>query len=163
MKLIMNSLKKSIHLAMILAFALSFIMFCFPTVAMADTCTNPGNPVPNPTVPFDGRMIHVENGKFDVDTQVRCLNKPKVIRAAIVSLYPATATGSIDQIVITGPNGKREFGCTPRKVVQGTDLIAACGGPAVLEAGDVRYQAQGSGFGEEPVKLGITFSSEFKQ
>ncbi len=149
-------------LAKMFALAISLLVFCFPTVAMADTasCTSTDT-VKHPGTPF--RMITINNGSFKVDTGVKCLNKPRTIRAAIVSLFPATATGSIDKLVITDPQGNPEFGCEPRKVVQGTDLIGACGGPAVLEAGDIRYEAQGSGFGEGEVHLGITFSSDFKQ
>jgi hypothetical protein len=78
---------------------------------------------------------------------------------AVVSLEPSTATGRIDKIEITGSGGKREFVCMPGKVHQGTNLIELCGGPAILEAGDVRYQAQGSGFGTEPAILKVEFKS----
>jgi hypothetical protein len=107
-------------------------------------------------------MIPINNGSFQVDTGIKCLGQPKVIRSAIVSVIPENAVGSIDSIIITGANGKREFGCTPSKVKQGTNLIRACGGPAVLESGDVRYEAKGSNFGSEPVRLGINFSSDFQ-
>ncbi|MEG4245816.1 MULTISPECIES: hypothetical protein [unclassified Microcoleus] len=151
----MNSMKQPIRLAKFLAFALSVLMFCFPTAAMADTCTSSENPV----IPQPLRQIKIDNGSFNVDTNIRCLKESKRIDTAVVSLEPSTATGIIDKIEITGPGGKREFGCMASKVQQGTNLIELCGGPAILEAGDVRYQAQGSGFGTEPAILSINFKS----
>lgn len=147
------------QLAKFLAFALSVFIFCFPTAAMADTCTSPENPV----MPQPLRQIQIDNGSFNVDTNIRCLKESKRIDTAVVSLKPSTATGRIDKIEITGSGGKREFGCVPSKVQQGTNLIELCGGPAILEAGDVRYQAQGSGFGTDPVMLSINFKSKDNQ
>jgi hypothetical protein len=68
----------------------------------------------------------------------------------VVSLEPPDQTGTIDAIVITRPNGKREFACAGLKVQNGTDLIKSCGGPAVLETGETTYVAMGSGFAPNP-------------
>ncbi|WP_156481641.1 hypothetical protein [Anabaena sp. 4-3] len=156
----MNSLKKFMGWAKILtfAFALSCLMFCFPTGAMADSCSPGAYPIGGS--PF--KTIKIQGGSFEVATPVACLTERRVIRAVTVSLKPETATGSIDTIVITGPGGKREFGCVDQKVKNGTNLIKACGGTAVLEPGDTIYSAKGSGFGSEPVNLQVNFSDNFQ-
>lgn len=151
----MNTLKSCVRFAKFLAFTLSLLIFCFPTVAMADTYTNPEQTVKNPG---SLRQIEIKDGSFNVDTH-GYLKEKREIRAVKVSLNPATATGIIDEIVITGPGGKHEFGCPPNQVKQGTDLIQACGGPAILQAGDVQYHAKGHGFGSETVKLEVNFSA----
>ena len=85
---------------------------------------------------------------------------PIAVRKAILSL-PKEETGSIDSIVITGPDGQRIFGCQNIKVENGTDLIKACGGPAVLQPGpNTTYQAVGSNFGpEKDLTFSVTLSS----
>jgi hypothetical protein len=67
----------------------------------------------------------------------------------IVSL-PDSETGKIDNIVITGSEGQREFGCAGLQVTNGTDLVQECGGPAVLKAGQTTYEAKGSDFAPNP-------------
>jgi hypothetical protein len=157
--MIMNSLKKSMGWAKVLtfAFALSCLMFFFPTTAMAGSCS--GVPV-TPGSPF--KTITIRDGSFSVQTPPICLSRPEVIRSVKVSLTPSTATGNIDSIIITGPEGKREFGCNPQAVKQGTNLIRACGGPAVLDTGDTIYMATGSGFTGDRVQLTVNFSSNFE-
>ena len=81
-------MKKPMQLAKFLAFALSALMFCFPTAAMADTCTSAENPV----IPQPLRHIKINNGSFNVDTNIRCLKESKRIDTAVVSLEPSTAT-----------------------------------------------------------------------
>jgi hypothetical protein len=157
----MSSWKKFMGWAKILtvAFALSLLMFCFPTTAMAFSCT-PGEPVVNPGSPFKEITIP-HGGSFDVNTGIVCLAGSRAIRAVTVSLQPTNVTGKIDEIIITGPNG-REFGCNPGTVSNGLNLINTCGGPAILEAGDTVYSAKGSFSGSSPVKLKVEFSSDFK-
>lgn len=65
-------------------------------------------------------------------------------------MQPDDETGTIDAIVITRPNGEREFACAGLKVQNGTDLIKSCGSPAILEAGKTSYMAMGSGFAPNP-------------
>ncbi|WP_414623426.1 hypothetical protein [Calothrix sp. CCY 0018] len=91
------------------------------------------------------KSIPIQGGSFKVNP-VQHINHQETIRSAVVALEPANETGTIDAIVITGPNGKREFGCSGLKVKDGTDLIQSCGGPAVLEPGETSYMAMGSGF-----------------
>ena len=151
----MNSLKKSMHWAKVLtfAFALSCLMFFFPTTAMAASCG------PTPGTIF--KQIPVNQGSFDysVNNQVR---SPVVVRSVNVCLEPPTATGKIDMITIIGPDGIPEFGCRPEAVNQGTNLIRACGGPAVLKPGDTIYMAQGSGFTPDRVRLTVNLSPDFE-
>ena len=161
----MNTLKSFVRFANFLAFTLSLLIFCFPTVAMAevitpDVCQNPKT-AGNNSQPF--RSIQINDGKFNVCSQ-GYLKEKKEIRSVKVALNPASATGTIDKIIIgiPGPEkkfSKIEFGCPSNTIKEGTDLIQTCGGPAILEAGLVEYQAQGHGFGAEPVQLKVKFSA----
>jgi hypothetical protein len=149
----MSSWKKFMGWAKILtvAFALSLAMFCFPTTAMADC-----GPVPGTIF----KAIPVQNGQFSYKA-TQTLPYPAVIRSVKVCVEPPSATGRIEQIKITGPDGRIEFGCYPYAVEQGSNLIRACGGPAVLMPGDTTYQAIGGGFTPENVRLTVNLSSEF--
>lgn len=99
-------------------------------------------------------QVQVKDGAFAVSTESTIKSSVR-ISAALISLPPGES-GTIDEIVITGPNGEREFGCSNVKVMNGTDLIVSCGGPAYLNAGPTVYKARGSGFGPTPdVALGI--------
>ncbi len=139
----MNSLKKSVRLAKILVVALSFLILCFSTPALADTIN-----LTDAAAKDLLESIQITKGKFSVDVKAKVPGQITV-RRAVVSL-PSGETGKINKIVITGPNGKREFGCQGIQVKDGTDLIKACGGPAVLEAGKTSYIAEGSDFGPNP-------------
>lgn len=102
--------------------------------------------------------VPITGGEFSVN--VPNIEVPKDLRvsSAIVSL-PNGETGTIDEIIITGPNGEREFGCVNVKVQNGTDLIKSCGGVAYLKAGKTTYQAKGSNFNpQNSVELGIDLS-----
>ncbi|ACC83391.1 hypothetical protein [Nostoc punctiforme] len=151
--MIMNSLKKSMRLTKILAFALSFLIFCFSTEAIAAPSTPP-------TLIITEKAT-ITGGKFSIDTTTPPLPATTVIRSAKLFL-PAGETGTINKIKITGPNGL-EFGCQDIKVKNGVDLIKACGGPAVLEAGGaITYVAEGSGFAPKlNTKLKVVLSDEF--
>ena len=133
----MNPLKMFINPAKILAFALSFLIFCFTTGAMA---------VPNTFATLIiTEKAPITGGKFSINTTTTPLPAKTVIRSAKISLA-AGETGTINKIKITGPNGL-EFGCQDIQVKNGVDLIKACGGPAVLEAGGaITYVAEGSSF-----------------
>jgi hypothetical protein len=144
----MNSLKKPMRLAKIWALALSFLMLCFPAVAMAATGS---------FTEAVEESITITGGSFNVNSP-GSVPTPITIRSAIVSLPPGE-TGRVNQIVIIGPDGKREFGCQNIKVQNGTDLIKECGGPAVLQAGSTTYEAQGSNFSPNP---NIQFSIDLK-
>jgi hypothetical protein len=128
----MNSLKKSMRLAKIFAFALSFLMFCFPTAAMAATGL---------LTDAVEECIQITGGAFSVNVK-GLVPSPLVIRSAIVSL-PSGETGTVEKIVITDPGGQSEFGCPqPISVENGTDLIQMCGGPAYLKPGSTTYEAK---------------------
>jgi hypothetical protein len=136
----MNSLKKSMRLAKIFAFALSFLMFCFPTAAMA--ATNTFTDAVEECVPIQG-------GGFSVNVS-GLVPSPQTIRAAVV-LLPDGETGTVDNIVITGPDGQLEFGCKDIEIQNGIDLIQRCGGPANLKQGSTSYEAKGSDFAPNPM------------
>ncbi|WP_335118922.1 hypothetical protein [Nostoc sp.] len=148
----MNSLKKSMRLTKILAFALSFLVFCFSTEAIAAPSTL--------ATLIITEKAPITEGKFSIDTTTP-LPEKTVIRSAKLFL-PAGETGTINKIKITGPNGL-EFGCQDIKVKNGVDLIKACGGPAVLEAGGaITYVAEGSGFAPKlNTKLKVVLSDDF--
>ncbi|MDZ8187554.1 MAG: hypothetical protein RMX96_22225 [Nostoc sp. ChiSLP02] len=149
----MNLLKMFVNPAKILAFALSFVILCFTTTAMA---------VPNtlPTLIITEKA-QIIDGKFSIDTTTQPLPAKTVVRSAKLFLA-AGETGTINKIKITGPNGV-EFGCQDIKVKDGVDLIKACGGPAVLEAGGpITYVAQGSGFAPElNTEIQVVLSDNF--
>lgn len=90
--------------------------------------------------------VKVENGTFSFkDTQ----KIPSArIEKAIIDL-PKNEKGTIDNLSIIGPDNQTEFGCQNIDVVNGTDLIQACGGPANLKAGKTTYKASGSNFRPE--------------
>lgn len=140
-------------LATILAFALSFLVFCFPRSAMAIPST------------FATLIIteeaQISEGKFSINTTTIPLPSKTVVRSAKLFL-PIDETGTINKIQITGPNGL-EFGCQDIKVKDGVDLIKACGGPAALEAGGaINYVAEGSDFGPElNTKVKVVLSDDF--
>jgi hypothetical protein len=125
--------KKLVSYVKILIVCAVLILSSFTSVAMADTNIDVLKSLP------------VEGGDFKYSV-TRNLPVSATIRSAVVALAPVSETGTIDAIVITGPNGKREFACSGLKVQNGTDLIQSCGGPAVLESGDTTYTAIGSGF-----------------
>lgn len=127
---------KFVHSFKILAVAFALLICVFSSTAIAaQTCIMEG-PVP------------IKDGSFSLS--VTDPAPAFTVRSAIVSL-PDGETGDLESIIIIGPNGEREFGCGskeyPIKVENGTDLIPACGGPAVLKAGDTTYEAKGSNFG----------------
>ncbi len=147
----MNSLKKPMRLAKILAFALSFLMFCFPTAAMAA----PGNFLDGVT-----QQIPITKGKFFVSATGLVPQLPP-IQTAVVSLSPSEEMGRVNTILIIGPEGQPELSCQGISVKNGTDLIKECGisTPVTLEAGLTSYTAQGSNFSPNPEG---TFSVELK-
>ena len=152
--MIMNSLKKSMRLTKILAFALSFLVFCFSTEAIAAPSTL--------ATLIITEKAPITEGKFSIDTKTPTpLPDKTVIRSAKLFL-PAGETGTINKIQITGSNGL-EFGCQDIKVKNGVNLIKACGGPAVLEAGGViTYVAEGSGFAPKlNTNLTVVLSDDF--
>ncbi|MEH1855458.1 MAG: hypothetical protein V7L11_28205 [Nostoc sp.] len=149
----MNSLKMFRNPAKILAFALSFIIFCFTTEAIAAPSTF-ATLIITEKAPITG-------GNFSINTTTTPLPATTVIRSAKLSLA-AGETGTIKKIKITGPNGL-EFGCQDIKVKNGVDLIKACGGPAVLEAGGaITYVAEGSSFAPKlNTNLTVVLSDDF--
>lgn len=132
----MNLVKKLVSSVKILSICAVLMLGLFAPSAMAETGSSINHL----------KSIPIEGGSFKVNP-VKLIDTQKTIRSAVVSLVPADETGTIDAIVITGPNGKREFGCAGLKVENGIDLIKSCGGPAVLESGQTSYMAMGSGFG----------------
>lgn len=149
----MNSLKMFIKPAKILAFALSLLVLCFTTTAMA---------VPNTFATLIiTEKAQITDGKFSIDTTTQPLPAKTVVRSAKLFL-PSGETGTINKIRITGPNGV-EFGCQDIKVKDGVDLIKACGGPAVLEAGGaITYVAEGSDFAPKlNTNIKVVLSDDF--
>jgi len=157
----MNSLKNSMRLVKILAFALSFLMFCFPTAAMAESPKGLDNLVED-IIP---ETIGIIDGKFSVGPISGGVPfKTTITRAVITILPPGGETGTIDKILITGPDGKPEFTCpqAPFEAEQGSDLIQLCGGkPVDLQPGVTTYEASGSDFGPQfNTLLGIQLETE---
>ncbi len=138
----MNSLKKFIQTAKVLAFTLLLVILCFPTNAMALSLPKAGDFLGLP------QSVPIENGSFDVKV-TGTLAEDTRIGSAVISLPPGGETGVIEQIIITGPDGKIEYGCQNEPVTTGTDLIRECGGPAYLIQGETTYTAKGSGFTPE--------------
>ncbi|MEH2243671.1 MAG: hypothetical protein V7K85_13320 [Nostoc sp.] len=148
----MNSLKKSMYLATILAFTLSFLVFCFPRSAMA---------IPSTFATLSiTEEAQISAGNFSINKTIPLQSKT-VVRSAKLFL-PIGETGTINKIQITGPNGL-EFGCQDIKVKDGVDLIKACGGPGALEGGgEINYVAEGSDFEPElNTKLKVVLSDDF--
>lgn len=125
----MSTLKKLMNSVKILAICAVLVVGLFAPSAMADMRVGP---------------IPIKGGSFNIHS-VGSINQ-QTVRSAIVALEPANETGTIEAIVITGPEGERELGCPNLKVENGIDLIQSCGGPAVLKAGETTYMAKGSGF-----------------
>lgn len=90
--------------------------------------------------------VKVENGNFSVK-DIHPIPSVRVEKA-IIDL-PQNEKGTIDNLSIIGPDNQIEFGCQNIDVVNGTDLIKACGGPANLKAGETTYKASGSNFRPE--------------
>jgi hypothetical protein len=135
----------------IVTLAVLLLLVCFTSTAMAA-----GN-----TVDLM-KKIPIKGSTFEYSRTIP--NNPSetlTIRSARVTLLPATATGTLDSIVITGPDG-REFGCTGVKVTNGINLIKSCGGPATLKAGGATtYAVKGSNFGpESETTISVQLSSE---
>ncbi|WP_293123613.1 hypothetical protein [Microcoleus sp. bin38.metabat.b11b12b14.051] len=105
--------------------------------------------------------IYITGGKFTVDLKAIPVPNNLTVRSAVVTL-PAREIGILNSISIIGPDGSSEFGCVNTRVRNGTDLIKACGGPAVLKAGNTQYTAEGSDFRPNPdVPFSITLSPDF--
>ncbi|NER33673.1 MAG: hypothetical protein F6J93_06385 [Oscillatoria sp. SIO1A7] len=137
------------NLGKILALTFACLVCFFSSPAMADgLCIHEG-------------PVSIQDGSFNVET-VSDLPMDITIRSAIVTLPPGE-TGTIDTILITRPYNQDgcpetildgesvciEFGCSWIEVENGTDLIPACGGPAVLKAAETTYHANGSHFGPQ--------------
>jgi len=125
----MSTIKNSMRLAKICAFALSVVIFCFPTVAMAasvDLCECFG---------FDGGFDFSVPASVPIDATVN---------SVIVSKLGEGETLEIDKIEITNQNGGVEYNCSqaPFSIADGDDLIAKCAsGPAMLSSGPATYTA----------------------
>ncbi|MGL5794987.1 MAG: hypothetical protein ACRC06_11385 [Waterburya sp.] len=135
----MKSVNIHIHARKIVALALLLLVFCFTSTAMAA----------GQTVDLI-KKLPITGSSFEY-TKTIPNNPPHTltIQSAKVTLSPENAIGTLDSIVITGPDG-REFGCSNIKVKNGSNLIKDCGGNAVLKAGgSTTYAVKGSGFGPE--------------
>jgi hypothetical protein len=138
----MKSLKKIIQTAKVLAFTLLLVISCFPTAAMALSRPKVGDFLAFP------QSVPIVNGSFDVSV-TGTLQEDTRIGSAIISLPPGGESGVIEKIIITGPDGKIEYGCQDEPVTTGINLIRECGGPAYLLQGSTTYSAKGSGFEPE--------------
>ncbi|MGK7939643.1 MAG: hypothetical protein AB4062_05725 [Crocosphaera sp.] len=132
-----NKFTRSLKIVVV-TFSVLLCLFVSNVMTAQADCVNP-KPAP---IKMDGT--------FDFSTTNE--NTPDFkVRSAIVSL-PEGEVVNIDEIVITGPDGQREFGCVNIKGVKNDDnLIKDCGGPAFLKAGKTVYRAKG-----EVVKTGST-------
>lgn len=157
----MKSLKKSILWTIVCSVTLSILMFSFPTTAKADSSMSM-KPIEDAIV----RIIQIKNGKFELkipsaDIPVIPVHSDLTVRSAVVTL-PASETGTLEKIIITGPTGEREFGCFNIKIKNGSDLIKSCGGPAVLKAGNTTYEAKGSDFSPQAdVEFAVSLRPDF--
>ena len=138
----MKSLKKFIQTAKVLAFTLLLVISCFPTAAMALSVPKAGDFLGLP------QSVPIVDGSFDVSVP-GTLKEDTRIGSAVISLPPGGENGVIEEILITGPNGIKEYGCQNQPVKTGSDLIMECGGPAYLLKGSTTYRAKGSGFKPE--------------
>jgi len=133
----MNSLKKFIQTAKILAFTLLLVILCFPTAAMAQGYND-----------FLGlpEKVCVLDGSFDVN-KTDDLAKDTRVDSATINLL-VDGSGIIDELLILGPEGKDdiEYQCSNIQVRNNLDLIRECSGPAYLKKGKTTYQAKGSDF-----------------
>lgn len=93
------------------------------------------------------KSIQIKGGEFSVDVTLPIKSKARIGSAVVV--LPEGETGIIEEIAITGPDGKI-FGCVNQNVQNGTDLIDSCGGFAYLVPGDTTYQARGRNFKPQP-------------
>ena len=132
----MNLLQSCKNTFKALVIVLTTCLFFFPTVAIAST---------NNTFAVIIKEVSIKNGSLEVHPRTKELRDSGKVSAAIVSL-PEGESGTINSIKITGPNNNTEFGCENIDVVNGTDLIKACGGIAYLEKGETTYEAMGSNF-----------------
>ena len=144
----MKSLKKFIQTAKVLAFTLLLVISCFPTAAMALRLPKAGDFLGLP------QSVPIVDGSFDVSVTGTLIEDTR-IGSAVISLPPGGETGVIEQIIITGPDGKIEYGCQNQPVKTGSNLIMECGGPAFLIQGSTTYTAKGSGF-EPELKTTLT-------
>jgi len=151
----MNSLKKFIQTAKILAFTLLLVILCFPTAAMAQEFRE-----------FYGlpEKVCVLDGSFNVNKTDE-LAKAIRVDSAVINLPPRGEDGFIDELVIFGPGGEQdvEYQCPRLQVRTGIDLITQCGGPAYLKKGKTTYKAKGSDFGPEEdtiLKIDLEFEEQ---
>lgn len=138
----MKSLNKFIQTAKVLAFTLLLVISCFPTAAMALSLPRADDFLGLP------RSVSIVDGKFDVSVTGRLIEDTR-IGSAVISLPPDSETGEIEEIIITGPDGKIEYGCKNLPAKTGVNLILECGGPAYLLQGSTTYRAKGFGFKPE--------------
>lgn len=146
------------------ALALSILLFFSSAPAMAKViCTNAE------------LVATVTNGSFKVSTPLlpNPLTGKATVRRAILVL-PDGEFGTIKTIKISGKLRQSDgtlvdanvFGCNNTNVRNGTDLIKACGGPAVIPDNttleEFQYQAEGIGFGPNPnFKFNIVLFDDF--
>jgi len=138
----MKSLNKFIQTAKVLAFTLLLVISCFPTAAMALRLPKAGDFLAFP------QSVPIVDGSFDVSVTGELIEDTR-LGSAIISLPPGGESGVIEQIIITGPDGRVEYGCQNQPVTTGSNLIQECGGPAYLLKGPTTYTAKGAGFDPE--------------
>lgn len=155
--IMVNSVKKFVNSAKILAVALSLLILCFHASAIADTMPDTIQMKDSSNYAQRGVTINkklgipesvmIQDGFFAVGVQG---NVPKdvTVEEAIVS-FPEKPEekGTINRIIIVGPDKSIEFDCRPDiSVSQDVDLITICGkGPVKLKAGNTDYLAIGTG------------------
>ncbi|MGF1672826.1 MAG: hypothetical protein ACFCUV_03970 [Rivularia sp. (in: cyanobacteria)] len=131
----MSTLKKLMSFVKIFAICAVLMLAFFSPVAMAETGSG------------FVRRLYIQGENFQYK-QSQPLYSEREIKSVVVSLKPANETGTIEKILITGPDGETEFSCANQKIENGVDLVKSCGAeaPLHLEAGETTYMAMGSGF-----------------
>ncbi|MEO1375135.1 MAG: hypothetical protein AAFW70_12605 [Cyanobacteria bacterium J06635_10] len=135
----MNTIKNSMRLAKIFAFALSVVIFCFPTVAMAAGFSNYGD--------LTAFSVDVSSdGEFELNVPNIEVTQTERIDAAISVFKEVEGHGVIDYLTIT-KNGVTEpvFSCGPMFVENTENLLDYCYASEgiSLEPGQYTYTAQG--------------------
>lgn len=131
-----NTIKNSMRLAKIFAFAVSVVIFFFPSVAMADSFS-----YDEITKKF---CVDVYNGRFSLDKS----NIP-VYGEDVVAALITKGQGILDDLEIDDSSGNKELACKNFSVKPGVDVLKDCGTSDVrLNYGQYTYKATGHDFAD---------------
>lgn len=134
-----NAIKNSIHLAKIFAFAVSIVIFFFPTVAMADSFSSFGK--------LTAFSVDINNGNLNLNIPGIQVKETEDIVAAVSLFKTVEGKGKIDTLKITKDDGTVALNCAPFNVNRTEDLLKSCGTSNIkLTDGYYRYEATGHDF-----------------